>query len=129
MAHVIALVRGRSSKTEPVATTVDDTGGSVACSRCGTARPRELADWAPRTPCPECGETTITINREFTATQTMTASLEATLRPADQARDWTRRWKEIQRELAELLAPQTGGMSAEAIHAARNRLHSFYVQA
>ncbi len=56
-------------------------------------------------------------------------SVAATLTPADQVRDWKRRWHEVERELAELQAPQTGGVSGEAIHAARHRLHSFYVQA
>jgi hypothetical protein len=60
---------------------------------------------------------------------TTTATVSATLTPADQGRGWERRWHEVECELTELLAPQPGGVSGDAIHAARHRLHSFYVQA
>jgi hypothetical protein len=101
----------------------------VVCSRCGADRPAEFATGAPRTPCPDCGATAITISRSFTADQKVTASLTSTLRPADQERGWGRRWRQIQRELGELLAQRSGGRSAETIQAARHDVHSFYVQA
>jgi hypothetical protein len=34
----------------------------------------------------------------------MSATVEASLRPGDQARGWKRRWTETERDLAELLA-------------------------
>jgi hypothetical protein len=51
-----------------------------------------------------------------------------TLKPGDQSRGWRRRWEQAHRELEALLAPSTEPMSADSIHAARHRLHSFYVQ-
>jgi hypothetical protein len=51
-----------------------------------------------------------------------------TLKPGDQSRGWRRRWEEAERELEALLAPSTEPLSGDSIHAARRRLHSFYVQ-
>jgi len=109
-----------------------ERGNKVTCTECGAEREPELGQGAPRTPCPECGATTINVSlgvSEMAAAVSMTATLTAKLQPAEQARDWRRRWAEIERELSELLAPQQDGLSADAIHAARHRLHSFYIQA
>jgi len=60
---------------------------------------------------------------------TITDRVDAVLTPVDQTRDWRRRWTEVQRELGEVLKPRQGGMSGDAIHAAANELHSFFIHA
>lgn len=56
-------------------------------------------------------------------------SVAATLTPGDQERGWRRRWIECERALDVLVAPHKEALSADAIHAARNALHAFYIQA
>jgi hypothetical protein len=55
--------------------------------------------------------------------------LTAALRPADQSRGWQRRWTELQHDLDRLQQPRTGQLSGEAIQAARQELHGFFIQA
>jgi hypothetical protein len=38
-------------------------------------------------------------------------SVQAALKPGEQARDWKRRWREIQAELQRLLTERTGALS------------------
>ncbi len=103
---------------------------TVTCAGCGVQRPPGLGTGAvPRTPCSDCGATAISVHVSLFEELKVTDSVSARLHPADQARGWGRRWQEIERELAELQAPQADGVSGYAIHAARHRLHSFYVQA
>jgi predicted RNA-binding Zn-ribbon protein involved in translation (DUF1610 family) len=102
---------------------------NVICSSCGSRRPRELAEGAPRTPCPKCGSTAITVSHQLYDEIRVSATVEASLRPGDQARGWKRRWTETERDLAELLRPHLADCSSDAIHAARHRLHSFFIHA
>ncbi len=62
------------------------------------------------------------------AVSSTTASLTTRLVPGDQKRGWKQRFHEAERELTELLAPQTSTRSAGTVNAARHSLHSFYVQ-
>jgi hypothetical protein len=101
----------------------------VSCGSCGAPRPAELATGSPRTECPKCGATAINIQVNLHETLTMTDTVSVVLQPADQGRGWHRRWEEVERDLIELQAPHTVGFSTQEIHAARHRLHSFYVQA
>ncbi len=101
----------------------------MRCGSCGASRPADLAKAGPRTPCPECGETAINVAVALTETLSLTDNVSATMTPADQSRDWKRRWREIERELSALGQSRDGSMSAEAIHQARHRLHSFFIQA
>ena len=98
----------------------------VAEALCQT---HELAKGAPRTSCPTCGSIAITVSHELRVSMAISGTVDASLRPGDQTRGWNRRWIEIERDLADLLKPHLGGCSAEEIHGARHRLHSFYIQA
>jgi len=71
---------------------------------------------------------TIALRGTMQAVSGMTGRLTTRLAPADQKRGWTQKFHESERELRELLAPQTGPRSADTVNAARHRLHSFYVQ-
>ena len=95
------------------------------CSNCGAARGIEQ----PRLPCPECGETAVTISKVVTAKVVVGARYAVELTPASQDRDWRQRWIQIQQDLDKLLALRTDAHSSETIHAARHQLHSFYIQA
>ncbi len=123
--------RGDETSLSDLGSTMDQEADlhPVTCARCGATRAPELTESAARTPCPHCGATSINVDVSLSEQLTTAATASATLTPTDQARDWERRWHEVERELTELLAPQPGGMSGDAIHAARHRLHSFYVQA
>jgi hypothetical protein len=55
--------------------------------------------------------------------------LTAGLEPGDSSRGWERRWEQVQRELERLEAPHTDQLSGDAIHAAHQRLQSFFIQA
>jgi hypothetical protein len=104
---------------------------SVVCQGCGEPR-SSIADLpgGQRSPCPNCGSTninaTIVIHESL---HPASDSISITLTPGDQERGWKRRWIECQRELEILLAPHTEPLSAASIHAARNALHAFFIQA
>jgi hypothetical protein len=59
-------------------------------------------------------------------TVSVTESVSATLTPVDQDRGWQRRWLEVKRVEAQLAAPRTGGMSADAVHQAVQDFMSFF---
>ena len=100
----------------------------VTCAGCHSPRPPELATGAPRTACPKCGESGITVHVNLQEFVTTTDRVDLALTPGDQTRGWERRWKEALRWLDELLRPRTEPLSGEAVHAAAHALHSFYVQ-
>jgi hypothetical protein len=51
-----------------------------------------------------------------------------TLEPEEQKRDWRQRWRLMEQELAELLKPQTGPLSAEAVVVVADRVLVFFVE-
>jgi hypothetical protein len=71
---------------------------------------------------------TVALRGTSHAVSGMTGHLTTRLAPADQKRGWKQKFHESERELSELLAPQTRARSADTVNAARHRLHSFYVQ-
>jgi hypothetical protein len=112
-----------------IAEAVVVTTSQVTCTRCGVARPDELASGAPVTPCSSCGSTAITVQLSGVAAATGGAIGTPSLGLADLGRGWERRWEDAQHRLAGLLVPSTEGLSSDAIQAARDRLASFFVQA
>jgi hypothetical protein len=98
----------------------------VTCAVCGAERPSELASGAPMTPCPTCGRETLGVAISARATIRLGGSAAPSL-GIDPKRDWRRHWAEVERELAELQTPLSGGMSADAVAAASQRLRAFYV--
>lgn len=100
---------------------------AVNCSKCGTLRPPELAQETVRPPCPKCGGTSLI--SEVTMVETVSASsiLLTELVPGNQARDWKQRWKQIEDELWHILQPHSETTSGESIHAAQQRLFSFFI--
>ncbi len=56
-------------------------------------------------------------------------SVQAALKPGEQARNWKRRWREIQAELQRLLTERTETLSGDAIMDAQRQLLAFYVHA
>jgi DNA-directed RNA polymerase subunit RPC12/RpoP len=98
------------------------------CSQCGETRSEEDAQADPHPPCPHCGSSAIIFELAIAGEVNVTGALSWQLQPGDQSRGWKARWDQIQRELKEILAPHLEQLSAETIHAARHRLHSFYVQ-
>ena len=101
---------------------------STCCSKCGASRPREVADMSVRPPCPHCGETGLIHGVAIVETTSISDSLTAELIPGNQTRDWKQRWKLIQDELQVILSPHMETMSSESIHAAQQRLLSFFIQ-
>lgn len=101
---------------------------STCCSKCGASRLREVADMAVRPPCPHCGETGLIHRVGIVETASTSDSLTAELIPGNQVRDWKQRWKHIQDEIKTILSPHTETMSSESIHAAQQRLLSFFIQ-
>jgi hypothetical protein len=103
---------------------------SVVCSECG--EPRSSVPDLPggqRSPCPHCGSTNISARMSIhEALRPASDSVSATLTPGDQNRGWQRRWIECERALDNLIAPHNEALSSDAIHAARNALHAFYIQ-
>jgi len=59
---------------------------------------------------------------------TSQATASAVLTLGDYARGWERRWQEAQRDLRDLLVPQTVPSSNDTIHAAARHLRDFYIQ-
>ncbi len=102
--------------------------GRVTCGECGAERSPELIGASNTPPCPECGETAITLDKTLAFGLGITSSVVASLRPAEQERTWERRWQDAQDQLARLLAPRTEPLSAGAIHNAHADLQAFYVQ-
>lgn len=96
------------------------------CGNCNTERPPDVASADPRPRCPSCGATALTYHVSAWDTVSVTDSVSATLTPADQDRGWERRWLEVQRVQAQLAAPRTGGMSADAVHQAVQDFMSFF---
>ncbi len=104
-----------------------DSAADARCSQCGTARP-DVATSQTRPPCPVCGTTALTFSRSaLEVLPPTTDSLTARLIPGDGSRGWRRRWTEVLRELDRLEQPRTG-LSGDAIHAAREEFHSFFLQ-
>jgi hypothetical protein len=101
----------------------------VTCSECGSGRSAESASESPRSPCPECGSTAISVQIGVADEVNVAVSVSVALQPADQERGWQRRLAEANRDLDVLLAPQWSELSGDAIHAARHRLHSVYIHA
>lgn len=102
----------------------------VICTDCGTPREAELAqaEVESRDPCSVCGSTAITVHLHVADSAVATDSVVSLgLTPGEQGRDWRRRWQEVQRDVVELSAPQTGEFSADGIHAAAHRLHAFFI--
>jgi hypothetical protein len=87
-----------------------------------------MATTAPRPPCPKCGASGIAVELQAAEELTIVEELTIALEPADQSRDWKRRWEEVQRELERVRSPHAEQLSGDAIHAARQQLHSFYIQ-
>jgi len=54
-------------------------------------------------------------------------SLQAELIPGNQARDWKQRWRLVEDELQDILHPHSETMSSVSIHAAQQRLLSFFI--
>ena len=111
-----------TNKADPYA------GATVSCGKCGVSRPRELAGPVERPPCPECGcellFVTIRFNDSIPAPED---SVSFSLLPDNQDRGWRERWVRIQTGLAAFQSPQMEPISTETIHAAEERLRSFYV--
>lgn len=101
----------------------------VTCSGCGAERSPNLIGVSNRPPCPECGETAVTLDKtvQFAALG-IASSVEASLRPGEQERTWERRWQDAQDQLARLLASRTEPLSTGAIYAAHAELQAFYIQ-
>lgn len=100
---------------------------TVICSKCKASRPSELAQGGARSPCPECGETSLIIGVSLAESISAADYLQSALIPGNQVRDWKQRWKFVQDELRDILRPHTETRSAESIHSAVQRLFSFYV--
>jgi len=100
----------------------------VYCAECGTVRTPEVADAAPRPPCPECGKDALRWEVHLSDEIRVEDSVEVALTPGDSSRSWRRRWEEIQRDLDQLNAPHAEEMSGAAIHAAHQQLQSFYIR-
>lgn len=103
----------------------------VKCAGCGTNRPAEIASMQVRPACPKCGEKGLNISVSFedAASLEVTDSISSALFPAQQDRDWNIRWMLINNEIKEILSPIFEPMSATLIHAAHQKLCSFFIQA
>ena len=102
---------------------------AVACSKCHTVRPPEIALATERIPCPTCGGTSLTIGESISECASATSHVYAELIPGMQDRDWRLRWKLVECELQAIVSPHEEIMSRESIHAAQQRLLSFFILA
>ncbi len=100
----------------------------VFCSTCGAARSEEVANTAPRPPCPGCGGIGLKLQLEIASEVDVASSLSVALDTLP-ARDWKRRWEVLQGEMERLRGPQAGALSGDAIHGAQQGLQSFFIQA
>lgn len=82
---------------------------------------------AVRPPCPHCGETGLINGVAIVETASISDTLTAELIPGNQSRDWKQRWKLIQDDIQPILSPHTETMSGESIHAALQKLLSFFI--
>ncbi len=63
------------------------------------------------------------------AVSSVSAELSVELEVPLEERDWRHRWKRLQAHAQELSSPRSDSMSGDSIRAARNDLHSFYIDA
>ena len=100
----------------------------VRCSKCDLPRSSDLASpGVPRTPCPNCGATSLIISVSVFAQVGVQVEVYSTMVPGEQSRSWERRWKNVKSALQELSRPISGVMSGESIHSEAQRLLSLIV--
>ena len=102
---------------------------TVVCAKCKTPRPPEMAEGAPRSPCPNCGATSISVTMVISDSLSILDSYSFALVPGDQERDWRLRWKLIQYEISEIKNNHSEDMSKDSIHLAAQRLFAFFILA
>lgn len=100
----------------------------VRCAKCGCDRGTDTTLTATtRTPCRQCGATSLRYERHFTAVATANASVSTALTPGRQERDWQLRWAQIQTRVVRLGKPRTEPRGAAAIHDAAQEVLDFFV--
>jgi hypothetical protein len=100
------------------------------CAGCGRDRSKDLSvNNTKRTPCPNCGMTSLGFARAMTETLTMSTSLSTSLSPGVQDRDWRLKWQQLEARLPRVSGPRTEQRSTAAIHSATQDLFEFFVSA
>lgn len=96
------------------------------CAECDLDRSNdESLTSTNRTPCSQCGETSLQFRRHCAVTASPTVSMSNSLRPRVQDRDWRIRWQQLERRLPDMVGRRQGPRSAEAIHAAVQEFFDF----
>ena len=100
----------------------------VQCSGCGADRPTQLP--TGRSPCPNCGETALTISLStLDAVAISDEGMVVELTPPFEERDWRHRWERLREHEGILSKPRTQPFTGPSIQAARHELHWFFIQA
>ena len=121
------------SQTTKITAYEDEDRGSIVdayCAECGLDRSDDPSITnTKRTPCPNCGMTSLSFARAMTETLMMSASLSTSLSPGAQDRDWRLRWQQLERRLPRVTDPRTEQRSAATIHSATQDLFEFFISA
>lgn len=121
------------SQTAKITEDEDEDRSSIVdvyCAECSLDRSDDPSITnTKRTPCPNCGMTSLRFARAMTETLTMSESLSTALSPGVQDRDWRLRWQQLERRLPCVTDPRTEQRSTAAIHSATQDLFEFFISA